>query len=99
MKVKNKKTTFAYEEYHPEDGPFCWNRINEEIMHDHHSWQMKRPKYIPVVSRQNGKSIINLYLAATVKLWSAMETQECPNSTTTITRPFPHLEVTEGKIV
>ena len=64
MKVKNKKTTFAYEEYHPEDGPFCWNRINEEIMHDHHSWQMKRPKYIPVVSRQNGKSIINLYLAA-----------------------------------
>lgn len=32
--------------------------------HDHHGWQMKRPKYIPVVSRQNGKSITNLYLAA-----------------------------------
>lgn len=45
MKVKNKKTTFAYEEAHPEDGPFCWN-------------------YIPVMSRQNGRSITNLYLAA-----------------------------------
>lgn len=44
-KMKAKKTTFAYEEAHPEDGPFCWN-------------------YIPVVSRQNGKSITNLYLAA-----------------------------------
>lgn len=33
-------------------------------MHDHHGWQMKRPKYIPVVSRQNGKSITNLYLTA-----------------------------------
>ena len=63
-KMKAKKTTFAYEEYHPEDGPFCWNRINEEIMHDHHGWHMKRPKYIPVVSKQNGKSITNLYLAA-----------------------------------
>lgn len=45
--MKAKKTTFAYEEAHPEDGPFCW-----------------KSNYIPVVSRQNGKSITNLYLAA-----------------------------------
>lgn len=38
--------------------------MSEELMHEHHGWQMKRPKYIPAVSRQNGKSITNLYLAA-----------------------------------
>lgn len=37
--------------------------MSEELMHEHHGWQMKRPKYIPV-SRQNGKSIANLYVAA-----------------------------------
>ena len=57
--MKAKKATFAYGEYHPEDGSFCWEEV-----HDHHGWQMKRPKYIPVVSRQNNKSITNLYLAA-----------------------------------
>ena len=60
MKTKNKKTAFAYEEYHPEDGSSCWNGI----IHEHHGWQTKRPKYIPVVSRQNGKSIVDLYVAA-----------------------------------
>ena len=59
--MRSGKNTFAYEEAHQEDGPFCWN---EEIMHEHHGWQMKRPKYIPVVSRQNGKSITNLFLSA-----------------------------------
>lgn len=43
--------------------------------------------------------IFNLYLAATVKLWSAMETQDYPNPTTTIAIPFPHLEATDGKII
>lgn len=38
--------------------------MNEELMHEHHSWQTKKPKYIPAVSRQSGKSITNLYLAA-----------------------------------
>ncbi len=37
---------------------------NEEIMHDHHGWQKKEARFIPVVSRQSGKSILGLYLAA-----------------------------------
>ena len=44
-KMKAKKTIFAYEEAHPEDGPFCWN---EGIMHEHHGWQTKKPKTIHV---------------------------------------------------